>query len=88
MYLNRRKWVRIAHKVVVGVYDWDSCKKKKMFLSPSLQCCDVSLTNLLFLEMCVLSNNIMDYYFVAQGKTTIPNVDDAEECRLTDVSER
>lgn len=59
-----------------------------LFLSPSLQCCDVSLINLLFLEMCVLSNNIMDYNFVAQGKTTIPNVDDAEECRLTDVSER
>lgn len=27
----------------------------------------------------------MDYYFVAQGKTTIPNVDDGEECTLTDV---
>ncbi|XP_066140650.1 myosin heavy chain, muscle isoform X46 [Euwallacea fornicatus] len=35
-------------------------------------------------DMCILSNNIMDYNFVAQGKTTIPNVDDAEECRLTD----
>lgn len=35
--------------------------------------------------MCNLSNNIMDYYFVAQGKTTIPNVDDGEECELTDV---
>lgn len=36
--------------------------------------------------MCLLSNNVTDYNFVAQGKTTIPNVDDAEECRLTDVS--
>ncbi|XP_050298489.1 myosin heavy chain, muscle isoform X30 [Anthonomus grandis grandis] len=35
-------------------------------------------------DMCLLSNNIMDYNFVAQGKTTIPNVDDGEECRLTD----
>ncbi|KAK3930628.1 Myosin heavy chain, muscle, partial [Frankliniella fusca] len=35
-------------------------------------------------EMCLLSNDIMDYYFVAQGKTTIPNVDDGEECILTD----
>lgn len=35
--------------------------------------------------MCNLSDNIQDYYFVAQGKTTIPNVDDGEECLLTDV---
>lgn len=36
--------------------------------------------------MCELSNDIHDYYFVSQGKTTIPNVDDAEESLLTDVS--
>ncbi|XP_064213599.1 myosin heavy chain, muscle isoform X1 [Tribolium castaneum] len=35
-------------------------------------------------EMCLLSNNVSDYYFVAQGKTTIPNVDDAEELLITD----
>ncbi|KAK9752704.1 Myosin head (motor domain) [Popillia japonica] len=35
-------------------------------------------------ENCLLSNNITDYYYVAQGKTTIPNVDDGEECTLTD----
>ncbi|KZC14949.1 Myosin heavy chain, muscle [Dufourea novaeangliae] len=29
--------------------------------------------------MCCLSDNIQDYYFVSQGKTTIPNVDDGEE---------
>jgi hypothetical protein len=33
----------------------------------------------------MLSDNIMDYFFVAQGKTTIPGVDDAEELTLTDV---
>lgn len=27
----------------------------------------------------------MDYHVVAQGKTIIPGVDDAEECELTDV---
>lgn len=27
----------------------------------------------------------MDYYFVAQGKTSIPGVDDGEELELTDV---
>jgi hypothetical protein len=37
--------------------------------------------------MCALSNNVNDYYYVSQGKTTIPNVDDGEECQLTDVSE-
>ncbi|XP_025075674.1 myosin heavy chain, muscle isoform X4 [Pogonomyrmex barbatus] len=35
-------------------------------------------------EMCLLSNDVHDYYFVSQGKTTIPNVDDGEECLLTD----
>ncbi|XP_051154577.1 myosin heavy chain, muscle isoform X23 [Leptopilina boulardi] len=35
-------------------------------------------------ELCCLSNNIQDYYFVSQGKTTIPNVDDGEELQLTD----
>jgi myosin heavy subunit len=37
------------------------------------------------LELTMLTDNIMDYYFVAQGKTTIPGVDDAEELTLTDV---
>ncbi|CAG2057217.1 unnamed protein product, partial [Timema podura] len=36
-------------------------------------------------EMCLLSDNVSDYYFVAQGKTSIPGVDDNEECSLTDV---
>ncbi|XP_065091225.1 myosin heavy chain, muscle-like [Ochlerotatus camptorhynchus] len=35
-------------------------------------------------EMCFLSNDIYDYFNVSQGKVTIPNVDDGEECRLTD----
>lgn len=37
-------------------------------------------------DMCILSNNIYDYVNVSQGKITIPNVDDGEECTLTDVS--
>jgi hypothetical protein len=37
--------------------------------------------------MCALTNNINDYYYVSQGKTTIPNVDDGEECQVTDVSD-
>ncbi|XP_076373054.1 myosin heavy chain, muscle-like isoform X2 [Tachypleus tridentatus] len=35
-------------------------------------------------EKVLLSDNIYDYHFVSQGKTDIPNVDDAEEMRLTD----
>lgn len=35
--------------------------------------------------MCNLTDNILDYHNVAQGKTTIPNVDDGEESLLTDV---
>jgi hypothetical protein len=34
----------------------------------------------------MLSDNIYDYNTVSQGKITIPNVDDAEELELTDVS--
>jgi hypothetical protein len=30
----------------------------------------------------------MDYHNVAQGKLTIPNIDDGEECQLTDVRRR
>lgn len=36
--------------------------------------------------MCMLSNDVYDYHIISQGKTTIPNVDDGEECTLTDVS--
>ncbi|XP_055948535.1 myosin heavy chain, muscle-like isoform X4 [Argiope bruennichi] len=35
-------------------------------------------------EICLLSDDIYDYHFVSQGKIEIPNVDDAEEMRLTD----
>lgn len=36
--------------------------------------------------MCFLSNDVYDYNTVAQGKITIPNIDDGEELQLTDVS--
>jgi myosin heavy subunit len=38
-------------------------------------------------DICNLSNDIYEYHYVSQGKTTIPNVDDGEEFQLTDVSE-
>lgn len=34
----------------------------------------------------MLSNDIMDYHIVSQGKTVIPGVDDGEEMNITDVS--
>lgn len=37
-------------------------------------------------DYCLLSNNVMDYHIVSQGKTSIPGLDDGEECELTDVS--
>lgn len=37
------------------------------------------------LDICLLSNDIMDYHIVSQGKTTIPSVDDGEEMGFTDV---
>lgn len=40
----------------------------------------------LLADMCLLSNDIHEYHNVAQGKITIPNVDDGEELQLTDVS--
>lgn len=44
------------------------------------------ITNwLLNIDMCMLSENIHDYYYVSQGKTTIPGMDDGEEFQLTDV---
>lgn len=45
-----------------------------------------TLTFSKYLEMCLLNKDIMYYVYIAQGKTTIPGVDDAEELRLTDVS--
>lgn len=38
-----------------------------------------------YTDQCLLTNNILDYHNVAQGKTTIPGVDDGEECLATDV---
>lgn len=39
-----------------------------------------------FVEICLFTRDVGEYYYVAQGKLSIPNVDDGEECLLTDVS--
>lgn len=50
------------------------------------QLSNVTVIGVDFLDICLLSNDVMDYYIVSQGKTVIPGVDDGEEMRLTDVS--
>ena len=41
--------------------------------------------NIKKIEICTLTDNIMDYHVVSQGKTTIPGLDDGEELQATDV---
>jgi len=35
-------------------------------------------------EKCLLSNNIYDYWYVSQGKTTVPSIDDKEDMQFAD----
>jgi len=37
--------------------------------------------------MTFLSNRISDYYYISQGKTRIPGVNDGEQLQITDVSD-
>ncbi|XP_042890599.1 myosin heavy chain, muscle-like isoform X40 [Penaeus japonicus] len=37
-------------------------------------------------QMCFLSNDIHDYYFVSQGKVTVASIDDNEEMQFTDTA--
>ena len=38
--------------------------------------------------MCLLSDNVMDYHVISQGKTSIPGVDDGDELVGTDVRKK
>lgn len=46
---------------------------------------DLNANHTELLDKCFLTGTIMDYHNVSQGKTTIPGVDDGEECELMDV---
>ena len=35
-------------------------------------------------EKCFLSNDILDYWFVSQGKLTVPSIDDKEDMQFAD----
>lgn len=39
----------------------------------------------MFLAICCLTDNLLDYHFVSQGKLTVNGMDDAEEMYFTDV---
>lgn len=39
-----------------------------------------------FSALCLLSNDIYDYYYVSQGKVTVASIDDKEEMDFTHVS--
>ena len=36
-----------------------------------------------FKKKCLLSNDIYDYHYVSQGKTSIPSIDDNEDLEFT-----
>lgn len=56
-------------------------------ISPLIANSDLNVSHIFqSTELCYLSNNIYDYYNVSQGKITVPNMDDGEECGLMDVS--
>merc|ERR1719481_423164 len=35
-------------------------------------------------QVCLLSDNIYDYWYVSQGKTTVPSIDDKEDMQFAD----
>ena len=35
-------------------------------------------------EKCLLSDNILDYWYVSQGKLTVPSIDDKEDMMFAD----
>ena len=50
---------------------------------------EISLTKLTFNKIfplkakCLLSNDIYDYHYVSQGKTSVPSIDDNEDLEFT-----
>ena len=52
-----------------------------MFLSP-IWCLSDQVPDLK--EKCLLSNDIKDYWYVSQGKLTVPSIDDKEDMQFAD----
>ena len=42
------------------------------------------LCHLHFSDRCLLTDNILDYWYVSQGKLTVPSIDDKEDMMFAD----
>ena len=63
-------------------------EKSRLTYQQPLERCYHSFYNLMsdavpdLKEKCLLSNNIYDYWYVSQGKTTVPSIDDKEDMQF------
>merc|ERR1719232_199883 len=65
-------------------------EKSRLTFQAELERCYHSFYNLMsdqvpdLKEKCILSNDIYDYWFVSQGKLTVPSIDDKEDMMFAD----
>uniref|UniRef100_A0A0K2T3U6 Myosin heavy chain 1 [Tribolium castaneum] n=1 Tax=Lepeophtheirus salmonis TaxID=72036 RepID=A0A0K2T3U6_LEPSM len=65
-------------------------EKSRLTFQAELERCYHSFYNLMsdavpdLKEKCLLSNNIHDYWWVSQGKVTVPSIDDKEDMQFAD----
>merc|ERR1719328_180154 len=65
-------------------------EKSRLTFQAELERCYHSFYNLMsdqvpdLKEKCLLSNDILDYWFVSQGKLTVPSIDDKEDMMFAD----
>jgi myosin heavy chain 6/7 len=65
-------------------------EKSRLTYQQPLERCYHSFYNLMsdqvpdLKEKCLLSNNVYDYWYVSQGKTTVPSIDDKEDMQFAD----
>ena len=65
-------------------------EKSRLTYQQPLERCYHSFYNLMsdhvpdLKEKCLLSNDIYDYWYVSQGKTTVPSIDDKEDMMFAD----
>merc|ERR1712131_2528 len=65
-------------------------EKSRLTFQAELERCYHSFYNLMsdqvpdLKEKCLLSNEILDYWFVSQGKLTVPSIDDKEDMQFAD----
>ena len=88
MYSHLNPSLSLSLSLPLSIKSSDQLPRSRLLYQSSDQLHGGSLTGSIAYPAanCMLSDNIYDYYNVSQGKITIPNVDDGEECQLTDVS--